>query len=100
MNSFLKKSKKIYNNEGFSELVKAVLFKFLTKRYDIPSRRIGVFNGVAVRGVSIYSKKDIFQEHEAELILAIRNYINNGEKAVVPLLNKSIFDKVGRFTSL
>ena len=83
MTSSIKKGKKLYNEQGFSKLVQAGLFKFLAKCFHVPSRKIAVFNGIAVRGASLYSKIDIFPEHEAELISSIRNYVKNGEKALV-----------------
>ena len=83
MTSSIKKGKKLYNEQGFFGLVQAGLFKFLAKCFHIPSRKIAVFNGVAVRGASLSSKIDIFPEHEAELISAIRNYVRNGERALV-----------------
>lgn len=83
MTSSIKKGKKLYNEHGLSGLIEAVAFKFLAKCYHIPSRKIAVFNGIAVRGASLYSKIDIFPEHEAELISAIRNYVKNSEKALV-----------------
>ena len=83
MTSSTKKVKKLYNAHGLSGLIEAVAFKFLAKCFHVPSRKIAVFNGVAVRGASLYSKVDIFPEHEDELISAIRNYVKNGEKALV-----------------
>jgi len=83
MTSSIKKGKKLYNEQGFSRLIQAGLFKFLAKCYHVPSRKIAVFNGVAVRGASLYSKIDIFPEHEAQLISAIRNHVKNGEKALI-----------------
>jgi len=83
MTSSIKKGKKLYNKQGLSGLIQAGLFKFLAKCYHVPSRKIAVFNGVAVRGASLYSKIDIFPEHEAQLISAIRNHVKNGEKALV-----------------
>jgi hypothetical protein len=83
MTSSIKKGKKLYREQGLSMLVQAGLFKFLAKCFHVPSRKIAVFNGVAVRGTSLYSKIDIFPEHEAELISAIRNYVKTGEKALV-----------------
>ena len=83
MTSSVKKGKKIYNETGFSGLFQATIFKFLANSFGIPSRKIAVFNGVAVRGASLASKIDIFPEHEAELITAIRNYVKSGEKALV-----------------
>lgn len=79
----LKKMKKSKNKPGFSKLVQAGLFKILAKCFHVPSRKIAVFNGVAVRGTSLSSRIDIFPEHESELISAIRNYVKNGEKAMV-----------------
>jgi hypothetical protein len=83
MNSSTKKGKKPKNKMGFSRLAQAGLFKILAKCFHVPSRKIAVFNGVAVRGASLSSKVDIFPEHEAELISAIRNHVKNGEKAMV-----------------
>lgn len=83
MTSSIKKGKKLYNKHGLSGLIEAVAFKFLAKCFHVPSRKIAVFNGIAVRGASFYSKIDIFPEHEAELISAIRNFVKNGEKALV-----------------
>ena len=77
------KGKKILKEKGFSQLIRSGIFKFLANRYDIPSRKIGVFNGVAVRGVSLQSNNDIFPEHEAELIAAIRSFVKNKDVAVV-----------------
>ena len=83
MTSSIKKGKKLYNKQGLSGLIQAGLFNFLAKCYHVPSRKIAVFNGVAVRGAGLYSKIDIFPEHEAQLISAIRNHVKNGEKALV-----------------
>ena len=83
MTSFNKKIKRLYREHGFSGLIEAVIFKFLGKCFNVPSRKIAVFNGIAVRGASFYSKTDIFPEHESELISAIRNYVKNGEKVLV-----------------
>lgn len=83
MTSSIKKGKKLYNENGLSILIQAGLFKFLAKCFHIPSRKIAVFNGIAVRGASLYSKTDTYPEHEAELISAIRNYVKSGEKVLV-----------------
>ena len=83
MTSSTKKGKKLYKEHGFSGLIEAISFKFLAKCFHVPSRKIAVFNGVAVRGTSFYSKNDIFPEHEDELISAIRNYVKHGEKVLV-----------------
>ena len=83
MTSFSKKIKRLYCDHGFSGLIEAVVFKLLANCFHIPSRKIAVFNGIAVRGASFHSKTDIFPEHEAELISAIRNHIKNGEKVLV-----------------
>ena len=83
MTSLIKKIKKLKSDNGFSGLIEAMSYKFLTKCFSTPSRKIAVFNGIAVRGASIYSKNDIFPEHEAELISAIRNYVQNGNKVLV-----------------
>ena len=72
MTSFNKKFTRLRQDHGLSGLVQAVSFKFLTSIFHIPSRKIAVFNGIAVRGTSLYSKIDIFPEHEVELIAAIR----------------------------
>ena len=79
----IKKDKNRYKKLGMSLLIQAGLFKILTKCFGIPSRKIAVFNGIAVRGASIYSKTDMFPEHEAELISAIRDYVKSGERALV-----------------
>ena len=83
MTSLIKKIQKIYRKYGFSGLVEAISFTFLARCFHVPSRKIAVFNGIAVRGASFYSKEDIFPKHEVELISAIRNYIKNGEKVIV-----------------
>lgn len=83
MTSSFKKGKKLYEENGFSTLIQAGLFKFLAKCFHIPSRKIAVFNGIAVRGASLYSKLDTYPEHEAELISAIRNHVKSGDKALV-----------------
>lgn len=83
MTSSIKKGKKLYNEQGISRLVQTVAFKILSKWFRVPSRKIAVFNGVAVRGTSLSSEVDIFPEHEAELISAIRNHVQHGEKALV-----------------
>lgn len=79
----IKKGKRLIKEQGFSGLVKAVIFKLLIKWFGIPSRKIAIFNGVAVRGASLYSKIEIFPEHEAQLISAIRNHVKCGDKALV-----------------
>lgn len=83
MTSSTKKEKKSKNKLGFSTLIQAGIFKILTKCFNIPSRKIAVFNGVAVRGAALYSKIDVFSNHEAELIDAIRNHVKTGEKVMV-----------------
>lgn len=83
MTSFNKKIKRLYKENGFSGIIEALSFKILAKCFHVPSRKIAVFNGVAVRGASFYSKTDIFPNHEDELISAIRNYVKNGEKVLV-----------------
>ena len=83
MTSSIKKGKKLLKEHGFSGLIEATAFKILSKCFHVPSRKIAVFNGVAVRGASFYSKTDIFPEHEDELISAIRNNIKNGEKVIL-----------------
>lgn len=83
MASSIKKGKKLLSEHGLSGLIEAISFKFLAKCFHVPSRKIAVFNGIAVRGASLYSKNDIFPEHEAELISAIRNYVKHGDKALV-----------------
>jgi len=83
MTSSNKKIKRLYRDHGFSGLIGAVAFKFLAKCFHVPSRKIAVFNGIAVRGASFYAKTDIFPEHEAELISAIRDYVKHGERVLV-----------------
>lgn len=83
MNSSIKKGKKLYREHGFRRLIQTVAFQILGKCFNVPSRKIAVFNGVAVRGTSLSSERDIFPNHEAELITAIRNNVQNGEKALV-----------------
>ena len=83
MASLNKKIKRLYSEQGLSGLLEAIAFTFLARCFHVPSRKIAVFNGIAVRGASFYSKSDIFPEHEVELISAIRNYIKNGEKVIV-----------------
>ena len=83
MTSLIKKIQKIYRKYGFSGLVEAISFTFLARCFHVPSRKIAVFNGIAVRGASFYSKEDIFPKHEDELISAIRNYVKNGEKVLL-----------------
>jgi len=77
MTSSIKKGKKLYNEQGFSRLVQAGLFKFLAKCFHVPSRKIAVFNGVAIRGASLSSKIDIFPEHEAEYLLLFYLILKN-----------------------
>jgi|TARA_B110000014_G_C20100340_1_gene577475 hypothetical protein len=83
MTSSVKKGKKLYSEKGLSGLFQAAIFKFLANSFGIPSRKIAVFNGIAVRGASLSSKIDIFPEHEAELISAIRDYVKQGERVLV-----------------
>ena len=83
MASLNKKIKRLYSEKGFSGLVEAISFTFLARCFHVPSRKIAVFNGIAVRGASFYSKEDIFPKHEDELISAIRNYVKNGEKVLL-----------------
>jgi precorrin-6B methylase 2 len=78
-----KKIKKLLIDKGPSGLIQAVIFKILTNCFHIPSRKIAMFNGIAVRGASLYSKIEIYPEHEAELISAIRNYIKSDENVLV-----------------
>ena len=73
--SYNKKIKRLYREHGLLGLIEAIIFKFLAKCFHVPSRKIAVFNGIAVRGASFYSKEDIFPKHEDELISAIRNYV-------------------------
>ena len=83
MASLNKKIKRLYSEKGLSGLVEAMSFTFLARCFHVPSRKIAVFNGIAVRGASFYSKEDIFPKHEDELISAIRNYVKNGEKVIL-----------------
>ena len=78
-----KKIRKLLSERGLSVLTQAAIFKLLANLFHIPSRKIAMFNGIAVRGASLYSKTDIFPEHEAELISAIRNYVEGGENVLV-----------------
>lgn len=78
-----KKIKKLLAEKGLSVLIQAAIFKLFTNCFHIPSRKIAMFNGIAVRGASLYSKIDLYPEHEAELISAIRNYIQSGENVLV-----------------
>ena len=78
-----KKIRKLLSEKGLSVLIQAAIFKLLSNLFHIPSRKIAMFNGIAVRGASLYSKTDLFPEHEAELISAIRNYVESGENALV-----------------
>ena len=78
-----KKIRKLLTEKGFSVLIQAGIFKLLSNCFNIQSRKIAMFNGIAVRGVSLYSKVELFPEHEAELMSAIRNYIKSGENVLV-----------------
>ena len=61
MASLNKKIKRLYSEQGFSGLVEAIAFTFLARCFHVPSRKIAVFNGIAVRGASFYSKEEVFQ---------------------------------------
>ena len=52
MASLNKKIKRLYSEKGFSGLVEAISFTFLARCFHVPSRKIAVFNGIAVRGAS------------------------------------------------
>jgi len=55
---------------------------FLTHTFGVPKKRIGVYNGIAVRDVPILEEDDEF-DHEEQLIESIRNFISSGEKVIL-----------------
>lgn len=63
--------------------MRKIISKVLTKLYDLPFRKIAVYNGVAVRNARLLDKKDTFPEHEKELIEAIRKYVSNNDRVVL-----------------
>jgi len=67
----------------FTLKVGRALAKLLIKWYNLPNRRISVYNGVAVRNSHFLTKTDVYPNHEAQLIDAIRKYVKYGETAVV-----------------
>lgn len=83
MTSISKKIRRIYQTNGFNGLIEAACFKFLSKIFTTPTRKIALFNGVAVRGVPFFAKQDIFPSHENELISSIRKYVTSGQTVIL-----------------
>ncbi len=81
--SFIKKGSKLYKKRGIVGIIRTLISRFLSRMFILPLRKIAVYNGIAVRGVDLLEKKDVFPEHEAELISAIRNYVKPDEKAIL-----------------
>jgi len=64
-------------------IFKRAISKILIKWYNLPTRKIAVYNGVAIRNSPLLNKIDVNPDHEAQLIAAIRRYVENGETAVI-----------------
>ncbi len=67
----------------FTNKVGRALAKLLIKWYNLPNRKISVYNGVAVRNSHFLTKVDVYPNHEAQLIDAIRKYVKFGDTAVI-----------------
>lgn len=63
--------------------MRKIISKLLTKLYGLPSRKIAVYNGVAVRNARLLDKNDTHHEHEKQLIEAIRKYVSNNDRVVL-----------------
>jgi len=51
--------------------------------FDIPTEKIGIYNGVAVRDLSLVQRNEKFPEYEARLIAGIREFVREGDRAVI-----------------
>ena len=87
MGSLSRKAIKIYRYHGFSDLVFRGL-RFLVSRilcavFSLPSRKIGVYNGVAVRKEVLLRPDDVHTNYEKALVSQIRRTVESGEQIVV-----------------
>jgi len=87
MRSLSRKAIKVYRYHGFSNLVYRGL-RFLVSRllcavFNLPSRKIGVYNGVAVRKDVLLRPDDVHTNYEKALVGQIRNTVELGEQIVV-----------------
>lgn len=55
----------------------------LSSVFGTPSRKVGVYNGVAVRNIPLLGREDVNLGHERQLIDAIRRYVPPGSDIVV-----------------
>jgi precorrin-6B methylase 2 len=86
MGSLSRKAIKIYRYHGFSDLVFRGL-RFLVSRilcavFSLPSRKIGVYNGVAVRKEVLLRPDDVHTNYEKALVSQIRDIVESGEQIV------------------
>lgn len=87
MRSLSRKAVKVYRYHGLSNLIYRGL-RFLFSRilcaiFSLPSRKIGVYNGVAVRKDVLLRPDDVQTNYEKALISQIRNTVELGEQIVV-----------------
>ncbi|MDB2243106.1 FkbM family methyltransferase [Halorubrum ezzemoulense] len=87
MSSLLRKAAKIYQDHGFLDLAyrgsRFLASQILCEVFNIPSRKIGVYNGVSVRKDVLLRPDDVHPSYEKALINQIRNTVETGEKIVV-----------------
>jgi hypothetical protein len=58
------------------------IIELVFRLYNLPVQKITVHNGVAVRVGRLLSR-DVYPEHEAELIAAMRDFLNCGQQVVL-----------------
>jgi hypothetical protein len=87
MGSLVRKAKKIHRHHGILDLVVRGTRYFISQGicafFGLPSRKIGVYNGVAVRKDVLLRPKDVHQRYEKALIRQIRETLQPGERVVV-----------------
>jgi hypothetical protein len=76
--------KTLYKSPNYFKSKISYLIEYLLVNiFYIKSKKIGVRNGVAVRGVELLDGNDVSQDIEAELVESIREFVRQKEDAVV-----------------
>jgi precorrin-6B methylase 2 len=77
---------KKYRSDGLTALISSIIRKIIVYLllyiFGTSTRRIGIYNGVAVRSIPLLADRDMF-EHEEQLMESIRNYLTSGENVVL-----------------
>jgi hypothetical protein len=87
MTTKINSARKIYRRNGLNAMLEATLRYFMTQIlvafFNLNHKKISVQNGVAVRYKDLLDPEEVEEDHEEQLIRAIRENLDNGEKVAL-----------------